>query len=145
MESRRTLRFAKAGPDPTGIRARAGAGFFSPALLTEGVGGKGEVRNKPTRKHRISNFAACATPPPNPLPPNPLPPNPLPQGEGEYFIILHAASGIAIVGRRLRVATAVSYACAALNSSGSANGLAISWVHTGNPPAPKPLHTLMAG
>ena len=30
-----------------------------------------------------------------------------------------------------------------MNKVGSANGLAISWIQTGKPPAPKPLHTLI--
>ena len=56
-----------------------------------------------------------------------------------------AASAIAIMGRRLRVPTAISYACPAWNSVASANGLAINCIDTGSPPTPNPVHTLIAG
>jgi hypothetical protein len=56
-----------------------------------------------------------------------------------------AASAIDIVGRRLRVPTAISYACPAWNSVASMNGLAINCIDTGSPPAPNPVHTLIAG
>ena len=56
-----------------------------------------------------------------------------------------AASAIAIIGRRLRVPTAISYACPAWNSVASMNGLAINCIDTGSPPAPNPVHTLIAG